>query len=263
MTAAGVDRRGDRTDAYAAMIGIMTAHDSDESFVRLGDVVEASGAPPETIGLRGKWAGGVDAGMDQQDIAGLSQRGAAHARQKCFMAGMRADGFTQYQRPPGQCQRSLAAAHPRDVGAQSVGLHGRADALGEHPFKNLRRILRDLNLRELLPHFFLASAQKDDVVLEKAEAGHESTAKHQDFIDRLDYSRPAAKEIAKVDQAVAELEPGLDFTVEGREFFALAMNGANRPNAARALNESESHPIIVGHQRLPRTAVVVLEQVIS
>jgi hypothetical protein len=41
------------------------------------------------------------------------------------------------------------------------------------------------------------------------------------------------------------------------------MNGANRPNAARALNESESHPIIVGHQRSPRTAVVVLEQVIS
>ena len=73
----------------------------------------------------------------------------------------------------------------------------------------------------------------------------------------------AALPVQQPDEAVAELEPGLDFTVEGREFFALAMNGANRPNAARALNESESHPIIVGHQRSPRTAVVGLEQVIS
>ena len=117
--------------------------------------------------------------------------------------------------------------------------------MGEHPLKDLRRILRDLQLRQLLPHFFLAAAQIGDVVAKDARPRQEGPAEKQNLLDGLGDGRAPAKHVAQVDQVIARPDALVQVPVQDGEPRRLAVDGGHRPASLGGTQYREFR--IVGH----------------
>src|SRR5579883_1099755 len=244
--AAAVERDCVFALAQAAMAAIETADDAAEAVIGGLEFENIDPSPPQHIALEVERLARVDAGMDEEELAVLGDRRALQPGEELAMAGAGVDRGAQAGGPTGHGHGAVARggeALPR-IGA--IGLKRLDHAVIEHPLQHFARIGRELKLEKLLPHLLLGTAEKGDIAEEDAALRQKQTAEGDELAERAGNVGPIAEIAAEIDEAIAFGQPSRKLGMERRQPRGVAMDGGDRPGAARPAEARENIGIAGG-----------------
>jgi hypothetical protein len=245
------------------MAPIVATDDHLDVAIRPIDCAEISRSPPKSIALLGQGAVRVDAGMDKNKPPVFSEGCPLHAIEKVVVTGTSLGTGPEGIGPAGNCDGALAKQRAGFVGATAVGLKGGFDSLLHHPFEDLSRIGGELDLKQLVPHFLLRATEVHEVARFHPWGKHR-TPKGQNLVKRLKDTVAVTEQVAEVNKAVATLRPRRDLAMKFFQFFGVAMNCADCPDAPDRRQFSVDVTVDVNHAgEAPLDAVRPLLGVVS
>src|SRR5580704_12294348 len=104
--------------------------------------------------------------------------------------------------PTRNCARPVASGGKALTQIAAIRSHRRLDPSADHPRQHLRRVWRELQLQQFLPHLLLRAAQVDDLTGEAVRTAEDTASKVQQFVDCRADVLTVAEIIAEIDDTV-------------------------------------------------------------
>ncbi len=146
----------------------------------------------------------------------------------------------------GRVHRGAQAAGPARNSARAVARRGKAlahvAAIGahrslhpgsHHPSQNLTGVRCELQLQQLLPHFFLRAAKIDNVAGKPLRAAEHPAAEIEQLVEGGLNVVAETEIVAEINKSVTAEEAFADQIVDARQPARFAMDRADRPDPSR------------------------------